>query len=57
MQHIEETHADLGFGTQITKSFKKVYFEKKETVEYLLKYGSPMERAKASLIKEVALQG
>ena len=47
----------LNFGEQITESFKNLYNEKKETIEYLCKFGTPIERAKASLIKDVALQG
>lgn len=52
-----QSDGNLNFGTQITESFKKLYNEKKETIEYLCKFGTPVEKAKASLIRDVALSG
>ncbi len=42
--------------TQVVEIFKKLYAEKKETIEYACKFGTPIEQAKASLIREVALK-
>jgi hypothetical protein len=57
MQLTKESQEGSRFSTQITESFKKVYSEKKETIEYLCKFGSPIEKAKASLIRDIALRG
>ncbi|WP_292379344.1 hypothetical protein [Methanosarcina sp. UBA289] len=35
-------------------ALKNIYESKKETVEYLCRFGNAMEKAKASFIKEVA---
>jgi hypothetical protein len=43
------------FSPQVIELFRKTYNEKKETIEYKCKFGSPIERAKASLIRDVAL--
>lgn len=39
---------------QVQESFKKLYKEKRETIEYACKFGNPTERANASLIKDIA---
>ncbi len=41
---------------QVVEMFKRLYSEKKETIEYACKFGTPIEQAKASLIREVALK-
>lgn len=35
-------------------AFKKLYFERKDTIDYLEKFGNKFEKAQAMLIKEVA---
>lgn len=38
------------------ENLKKIYETRKETVEYLCKFGNKSEKAKAMFIKEVACQ-
>ena len=42
-------------GEAVTELFKNRYAQQQETIEYLCKFGSPMEKAKASLIRDIAL--
>lgn len=40
--------------TETIESFKKLYSERKETVDYLEKFGNKFEKAQAALIKKIA---
>lgn len=43
----------LPFKPETIETFKKIYSERKETVDFLEKYGNRFEKAQAMLIKEV----
>lgn len=45
------------YGEEVTERLKSLYIDKRETIEYMLKFGSPIERAKAGLVKSIALSG
>ena len=47
----------INFCAQVVEGFKRLYSEKKETIEYMCKFGTPIEKAKATLIRDIALQG
>jgi hypothetical protein len=37
------------------QKFKQIYETKKDTVEYMLRFGNSFERAEAAVIKEIAM--
>jgi hypothetical protein len=37
------------------QKFKQIYETKKDTVEYMLRFGNSFERAEAAVIKEIAI--
>lgn len=44
-------------GVEVTERLKNLYQNKRETIEYMLKFGSPFEKAEASLVKSIAIGG
>ena len=40
---------------ETVEKFKKIYAEKRETVEWMIQHGSTLERAEGKIIKQVAL--
>lgn len=41
--------------TVTVEKFKKLYSEKQEVIEYMLKFGNSFEKVEAKIIKDVAL--
>lgn len=39
---------------ETVEKFKELYFERKDTIDYLEKFGNKFEKAQAVLIKQVA---
>lgn len=54
MQEVETTTLDLG--ESVRRLFKESYIKRKNEIEFLCKFGSPLQKAKASLIRDVALR-
>lgn len=44
----------LQYKNETVETFKKLYTERKDTIEYLEKFGNRFEKAQAMLIKEIA---
>ncbi|MCO5383195.1 MAG: hypothetical protein NHB15_14895 [Methanosarcina barkeri] len=40
---------------ETVEKFKKLYSEKQEVIEYMLKFGNDFEKAEATIIKQVAI--
>jgi hypothetical protein len=51
MQEVES----INFGEAVTKLFKESYARRKNEVDFLCKFGSPLQKAKATLIRDIAL--
>ena len=51
----ETENKELDFGESITKIFKESYKKREKEIEFLCKFGSPLQRAKATLIRDVVL--
>lgn len=51
-----ESNGVLSFGDPITGRFKACYDKHRESIDYLCQYGDRIQRANASLIRDIALQ-
>lgn len=43
----------IAYKAETVEAFKKIYSERKDTIDYLEKFGNRFEKAQAMLIKEV----